>query len=97
LLDIIWTVRPAVVRIETDKGIGTGFFFELGAGSSGLVLTNYHVVESTKFITVKVNDVSTYSATIVGVDPNRNLAVIEICCGNFRALTFIDAANLEGT
>jgi len=84
-----------VVRIETDKGTGTGFFFELGAGSSGLVLTNYHVVKDTEFVIVKVNDSTTYPATILVVDVKRDLAVIEICCGNFQALTFIDTAKLK--
>ena len=85
----------SVVRIETDKGTGTGFFFELGAGASGLVLTNYHVIEGTEFVTVRVNDSTTYPATVLRVDVARDLAVIEICCGIFQALTFMDMAKLE--
>ena len=84
-----------MVHIETDKGTGTGFFFELGAGSSGLVLTNYHVVKGTEFVTVKVNDSTTYPATVLGVDVARDLAVIEICCGKFQALTYLDLGKFE--
>ena len=86
-----------MVHIETDKGTGTGFFFELGAGASGLVLTNYHVVKGTEIVTVRVNDSTTYPATVLAVDVTRDLAVIEICCGTFQALASIDAANLERT
>ena len=85
----------SVVRIETDKGTGTGFFFELGAGASGLVLTNYHVVKDTEFVTVKVNESSTYPATVQGVDVTRDLAVIEICRGSFQALTYLDTVKLK--
>ena len=84
-----------MVHIDTDKGTGTGFFFELGVGASGLVLTNYHVVKDTEFVTVKVNDSTTYPATVLGVDVTRDLAVIEICCGKFQALTFMDTARLK--
>ena len=39
-------------------------------------------------ITITVNDVSLFTGTVLGVDAMRDLAVVRICCGSFRALQF---------
>ena len=44
---------------------------------------------------VTVNDSTTYNGTVLGVDATRDLAVVSICCGDFTALEFGDAAALE--
>ena len=44
---------------------------------------------------VTVDDSTTYSGTVLGVDTIRDLAVVSICCGGFTALEFGDAAALE--
>ena len=87
-------MRPAVVRIETTEGNGTGVIFETQA-RTGFVVTNYHVVEGFGRVRVVVNDSSTYEGTVRGVDPVRDLAVVSICCGNFHSLPFGDASDLE--
>ena len=81
--------RPAVVRIETSEGSGSGVIFETD-GESAWVLTNAHVVgyDATVTVTVTVNDTSPYTGTVRGVDTTRDLAVVRICCGSFRALQF---------
>ena len=40
--EIYQKIAPAVVRIETDRGGGTGFIVD----SDGIIATAYHVVES---------------------------------------------------
>ncbi len=94
---MVAAVRPAVVRIETDIATGSGVIFEVGSTNRrALVLTNYHVIEGAFFITVTVNDVSTYTGVVQGVDALRDLAVLEICCSSgFKAAEFGDAFNLE--
>ena len=75
-----------MVRIDAQSGGGTGFIFETTGDGKGYVLTNYHVIEGSARVTVRVNDANTYSAAILGYDAYRDLAVLEICCGRFRSL-----------
>ena len=59
------------------------------------MVTNEHVVEGQSRVSVTVNDSTTYSGTVLGVDATRDLAVVSICCGDFPFLEFGDAAALE--
>ena len=86
--------RPAVVRITSTAGTGTGVIFD-SQGRTGYVVTNEHVVEAQSRVNVTVNDSTTYNGTVLGVDATRDLAVISICCGDFTALEFGDATALE--
>ena len=86
--------RPAVVRITSTAGTGTGVIFDT-QGRTGYVVTNEHVVEGQSRVNVTVNDSTTYNGTVLGVDATRDLAVVSICCGDFTALEFGDAAALE--
>ena len=96
LAAMVELVRPGVVRIETDQGIGSGVIFESDAiNRSALVLTNFHVIEDASWVEVLVNDSTTYSGTVRGVDSVRDLAVVSICCARFSALQFGDAESLE--
>ena len=86
--------RPAVVRIETRDGGGTGAIVET-LGRTAYIITNQHVVEGASEVTVTVNDRTTYTGTVLGTDSVRDLAVVSICCGSFRTLPFGDASKLE--
>ena len=59
------------------------------------MVTNEHVVEGQSRVNVTVNDSTTYNGNVLGVDATRDLAVVSICCGDFMALEFGDAAGLE--
>ncbi|MBI3590496.1 MAG: trypsin-like peptidase domain-containing protein [Candidatus Melainabacteria bacterium] len=56
------------------QGSGSGFVFD----KSGHIVTNYHVVENSKEFIVTLYDGEQYSASLVGVDPNNDLAVLRI-------------------
>ena len=94
LSEMVRQARPSVVRIESDIGRGSGVIFET-QGRIALIITNYHVVEGTVEVDVTVNDLTTYNGVVLGTDRVRDLAVVRICCGNFRALSFGDASRLE--
>ena len=94
LSEMVKRARPAVVRIETRTGSGSGAIFET-QGQTAYVITNQHVVEGASEVNVTVNDSSTYRGTVLGTDSVRDLAVVRICCGSFRKLAFGDASRLE--
>ena len=62
------------VRDEVRTSLGTGFVFD----STGLVLTNYHVVAQGSRIQVTMDDGSDYTAKVIGTDPGGDLAVLKI-------------------
>ena len=91
---LVKQVRPAVVRIQTSSGSGSGVIFET-QGQTGYVVTNHHVVEGEVQVSVIVNDSTTYSSSVLGTGSVRDLAVVSICCASFQALPFGNAAALQ--
>jgi S1-C subfamily serine protease len=76
-------VSPAVVDINTVIQTASGSAAAAGTGliitSSGDVLTNNHVVEGSVSIKVSIQGKSgTYAATVIGVDPADDVAVIHV-------------------
>jgi len=76
-------VSPSVVSINVSgtssdgsqfQAAGTGFVID----NQGHIVTNDHVVDSTSSIEVNFLDGTIVKATIVGVDPDSDLAVIKV-------------------
>src|SRR3954471_6143078 len=59
---------------EIPQGTGSGFVWD----QDGHIVTNYHVVANGDRASVTLNDNSTYPATIVGVAPDKDIAVLHI-------------------
>ena len=85
-IEIFKSVSPSVVNItnsrlvrsfysfnpeEVPQGSGTGFVWN----EEGYIVTNYHVVQQADRVTVTLQDGTSYSASAVGVDPDKDLAV----------------------
>ena len=56
------------------RGTGSGFVFD----ARGYIMTNNHVVEGADRVLVTMVDGREYNATVVGNDPNTDVAVIKI-------------------
>lgn len=59
---------------EEQQGSGSGIIIS----DDGYVLTNNHVVENSKQVTVMLNDKRKFEAKVIGTDPLTDLAVIKI-------------------
>ena len=55
-------------------GEGSGFF----VSADGYIVTNNHVVQKAKTVTVTTQDGKTLDAKVVGTDPKTDLAVIKV-------------------
>ena len=73
----------------------------LGAGSGviispdGYIVTNNHVVEDAKEVTVTLNDRREFKATVVGTDPQTDLALIKIETDGLPVLEFGNSDNVR--
>ncbi|OGO01123.1 MAG: hypothetical protein A2Y90_06385, partial [Chloroflexi bacterium RBG_13_52_12] len=106
IADVVAMVKPAVVAINTEVTINDPFFgpsTQEGAGSgwiidsNGIIVTNNHVVEGAKTITVTTDSGDTYTADInsVSTDALNDLAIIKIDAKNLPALKRGDASKLR--
>jgi S1-C subfamily serine protease len=88
-IEVFKRLSPSVVHITTlevardffsrsvqqvPRGTGTGFIWD----SQGHVVTNFHVIQGGDAARVTLADQSTHRATLVGVFPDRDLAVLKI-------------------
>lgn len=60
--------------LEIPRGTGSGFVWD----SDGHIVTNFHVVEEGNRWKVTLADQSTWDAEIVGVAPDRDVAVLKV-------------------
>ncbi len=86
-------VNPAVVNITTESGQGSGFVYD----ATGYVVTNNHVVAGAQQIVVVLADGTERPATLVGRDPDSDLAVVKITAepGELTAVPLADSESLQ--
>src|SRR5438445_9089566 len=75
--------------------LGSGFVYD----KEGRIITNNHVVEGSKTVDVTFIDGNTYTAKVVGTDPDNDIAVIQIIDSysdeNLIPLTLGNSSELE--
>lgn len=108
--EVVQSIGNSVVEISTSSVVNDSFFHQYvtsGAGSgviitqsndAGYIITNNHVVEGAKEITVRLTSGEEYSAQILGSDANTDLAVLRIAKTsgeNFTAAPIGDSTKLS--
>jgi S1-C subfamily serine protease len=73
LEDVISRAMPAVVRVETASGFGSGFFI-----ATDTILTNVHVVGASSTVTIRRLDGKTLTARVQTTAPELDIAVLRI-------------------
>ena len=61
-------------EVQQAEGRGSGIVLT----NDGVILTNYHVIENAKAVTVTLYTGEAYSAEIIGEDPNTDVALLKI-------------------
>ena len=82
--DISKLAKSATAEIITyrpdgeEYALGSGFF----VNSSGLLVTNYHVVKGARTIKIQMGSISYYAKNIVNYDAAKDIALIQVNTGN---------------
>jgi S1-C subfamily serine protease len=103
--DVTNYVKPAVVQITNEQtqsvgpgqsgtvpvGVGSGVIYD----SAGHILTNNHVVEGATSLVVALPDGRTFPGTLVGRDPQTDLAVVKITGTSLPVAVLGDSTTLQ--
>ena len=93
--DLVDLLKPSVVQIAVNfdrgRGVGTGVVLD----SSGLILTNWHVVEDAKMITVAFDDGSIVEGEFFRRDPQLDLAIVRVDHSGLQPANFGDSEQLK--
>lgn len=80
-------------ELPQQSALGSGFVWD----QEGHIVTNNHVVKDAKSIVVQFYDGREYPATLVGTDPDSDLAVIKIdvTASDLNPLSVVDSTNVK--
>jgi len=82
----------SIPRERQERSLGSGVILS----EDGYIITNNHVVDGADEIKVALADEKTiYDATIVGTDPQTDIAVIKVDAKKLPAITLADSDQLE--
>jgi S1-C subfamily serine protease len=85
LAQVVERVAPSVVRVEPKRGrSGSGTVWS----ADGLILTTAHRVDAESAIVVGLEDGSSHEASVVGVDPGTDLALLRVQGAVLQPLAF---------
>ncbi|HEY0741146.1 MAG TPA: trypsin-like peptidase domain-containing protein [Chryseosolibacter sp.] len=100
IIEAVDKIKNAVVKIDVYKtakgklrpaGSGSGFIFS----SDGLIFTNSHVVHGAERIMVSLLNENEIEATLIGEDPDTDLAILKIYADGYSVAKLGDASQLQ--
>lgn len=90
-IQVIHDRSPAVVQIQTNEGLGSGVAYD----DKGDIVTNAHVVGTSKTFSVTLAAGDTHQAKLLGTFAPDDLAVIRLESGTVAAAPFADSAKAQ--
>jgi len=92
MADLVESTGPSIVRVEGRGRLGaSGIVYT----ADGVIITAHHVVERDENIKIGLADGNSVNATLIGRDPNTDLAVLKAETGGLTAATWVDAGELR--
>jgi serine protease DegS len=82
---------PDLTETKLHRSSGSGVILD----TRGYVVTNHHVIAKAKKVIVNLNDGRSAEATLVGTDPDTDLAVLKIELENLPNIRMADMKNLK--
>ena len=73
IAELVAMVRPSLVKIQAGSSTGSGFIYT----EDGLVITNAHVVDCCKWVSIFVEN-REYGGPVLGMDQSADIAVVRI-------------------
>jgi Do/DeqQ family serine protease len=83
---------PGSPRERPFQSLGSGVVVD---AANGYIITNAHVIENAKEITVTAQDSHEYKAELVGADERSDVAVLKLMQGTLPAVKLGDSGKLE--
>ncbi|MBR3565296.1 MAG: trypsin-like peptidase domain-containing protein [Paludibacteraceae bacterium] len=83
--------RPMQPETRMTQASGSGVIIS----NDGYIVTNNHVIDKARQIQVVLNDKRTYLATLVGTDPNTDIALLKIDENDLPYLNFGNSDSLQ--
>lgn len=82
-------------RQQRDESMPSGAGSGVIISSDGYIVTNNHVIANADKLEVTLNDQQTYTAKLIGTDPNTDIALVKIDEDNLPYLSFYNSDNLR--
>lgn len=89
--DFFFGPRQRQYRSQPQYGYGSGVIIS----RDGYIVTNYHVIETADEIEATLNDGRVFTATVIGSDPQTDLALLKIDGKDFPTIPFGDSDQLR--
>jgi serine protease Do len=83
--------RFNVPQERREKALGSGVI----VSPEGYILTNNHVVEGAKEVSVTLHDKRELKARVIGTDPRTDVAILKVDGGSLPTLTLADSSKVE--
>lgn len=83
---------PTQPQQRETQSLGSGVVID---AQQGLILTNNHVIDNAAKIQVTLRDGRQLEATLVGTDPDSDIAVIKVAAKNLTAVKITNSDNLN--
>ena len=91
VINVATACSPSVVTVKITTSSGTGSGSGVVYSSDGYIITNYHVVEDAVSVRVIFVDGSSFNATVIGADPENDLALLRINASGLTPVVFGDS------